>query len=104
MKRIIVIVGVALGLGVIGFTAAHAANSGPSTWCTNGEGSSETDVPNPYVALSAEHWEDWNGWEIYTVCWSTTPTGSSAPEAAGGNFQASHKDNGPDERDRKSVV
>jgi hypothetical protein len=94
LKRIIAIAGVVLGLGAIGLTAAHAASSGPSTWCTNGDGT-ETNVPNPYVGLSYDHWQNWYGWELYTACWSTTPAGSTAPEAAGGNFRAGYREDSP---------
>lgn len=90
MKRIVIVVLVLLGVGAAGVTAAHAGNQGPSTWCTSGDGS-ETDVPNPAVGLSADYWSNWNGWRLATVCYSTTPTGSSAPEAAGGAFRVGYR-------------
>ena len=82
MKRILLVVGVVLGLGAIGLTAAHADDNGYSTWCTDSGGSS-TNVPNPFVGLSYESYphETW-------VCYSTTANGSTNPEAAGGNVVA----------------
>lgn len=95
MKRIVAIVGVVMGLGAIGLTAAHAADSGPSTWCTDG-GGTETPVPNPWASASYDHWENWNGWELYTLCWSTTPEGSDSPETAGGALRVARSQDGSD--------
>ena len=74
------VVAAVLGLGAIGLTTAYADSSGYSTWCTDGAGGS-TDVPNPVVGLSYEPSPS-----ALWVCYSTTPTGSGSPEAAGGNL------------------
>jgi hypothetical protein len=92
LKRIIAIVGVVIGLGAIGLTAAHADNTGYSTWCTDGGGSS-TDIPNGVVGLSYEAYPD-HAW----VCYSTTPNGSSSPEASGGAIRAGHEQTGAYDR------
>lgn len=85
MKRILVIAAVVLGLGAIGLTAAHADNTGASTHCTNGA-PNETDVPNGFVGLSYEYSGSPTNPGHVQVCYSTTPNGSSSPEAAGGKF------------------
>lgn len=84
MNRILVIVGVVLGLGAIGLTAAHADNTGYSTWCTDGAQSGETNVPAPFVGLSYETPPGGTGPSWVAACYSTTPNGSSSPETAGG--------------------
>ena len=86
MKRVIAVVGVVVGLGAIGLTAAHAANSGPSTACTDGQGG-EHPVPNPVVGLAVEEYPGYGGGNMAMLCWSTTPQGSGSPEAAGGQFR-----------------
>ena len=87
VKRILVIVGVVLGLGAIGLTAAHADYDGYSMWCTDGVGGSEgeTDVPNPLVGLSFEAPSGSAGPQYVMVCYSTTPNRSEESEETGGN-------------------
>lgn len=84
VKRILVIVGVVLGLGAIGLTAAHADYDGYSMWCTDG-GPGETDVPNPLVGLSFEAAPGSAGPQYVMVCYSTTPNRSEESEETGGN-------------------
>ena len=94
VKRILAVVGVVMGLGVIGLTAAHASSSGPSTACTDGQGT-EQSVPNPVVGVAVEVYPGYAGGDMAQVCWSSTPWGSSAPEAAGGQARVEHVPTGP---------
>ena len=94
MKRIIAVVGVVLGLGAMGLTAAHAADTGPSTHCTAGDGG-ETPIVGWPVAVATETNPSYNNGTIVMVCWSTTPQGSSNPEAAGGQFRVEYQKSSP---------
>lgn len=85
MKRLkaAIVVALGLGLGAIGLLPAGAAG-GWSGACTDGQSPGEQHVIDFPVSLSYETNSTTPVPSGLLVCYSTTPTGSSDPEAAGG--------------------
>lgn len=86
MKRILPVVGIVVGLAALGLTGALASTPGqPSNYCSDGSpvGQEHDITTAPHTAYEVV--TNYNGYTWVDVCYSTTPKGSSSPEATGGD-------------------